>query len=211
MNPTIKVLGPSAAIAIAIIIGFIMYGELTRPAGFEGRTEGTWVTGNGIKEGSMFKYRVELPDKVLITTLEFTEKVDNNWKVVITTNNTSNEVILSENLVVVQDSDFDEWEDLRNSLFWLVDFVYEPKPLSGNAIWSTISLELETVDLRLVAKENISTEAGEFEAYKLAYYLGYQGGGELWVVKDMPLPVKAEVLDQDNDLIFRYELLSHNL
>jgi hypothetical protein len=93
----------------------------------------------------------------------------------------------------------------------LVDFVYEPKPLSGNAIWSTISLELETVDLRLVAKENISTEAGEFEAYKLAYYLGYQGGGELWVVKDMPLPVKAEVLDQDNDLIFRYELLSHNL
>ena len=211
MNPAVKILGTSIGIAIAIIVGFIMYGELTRPAGFEGISEGTWVTGNGIREGSMLKYRVELPDKVIITTLEFVEKVDNNWRVIITTNDSRNEVILSENLVAIGIPDFDEWRDLRDSLFWIVDFVYEPRPLVGNSVWSTITLELETVELRLVAKENISIEGGEFEAYKLAYYLGYQGGGELWLVKDMPLPVKAEVLDQDNDLIFRYELLSYNL
>lgn len=211
MDPRVRVLGISIGISIAIILGFITYGEITRPRGFEGASDGTWVTGNGIKEGSMLKYRVELPNKSLIITLMFEEKIDNNWRTVITVNDTSYEVILTENLIAAERPDFREWEDIRGSLFWIIDYVFEPKPLSGNAVWSTISLERETVELRLVAKESISTEAGTFEAYKLAYYLGYQGGGELWIVKDMPLPVKAEVLDQDNDLVFRYELSSYNL
>ncbi|GIU72098.1 MAG: hypothetical protein KatS3mg003_1577 [Candidatus Nitrosocaldaceae archaeon] len=212
MDPRVKVLGSSVGIAIAIILGFILYGELTRPAGFEGVSEGMWVTGNGIKEGNMLEYKIDLANKSMIVNIRFDEKIDNNWKATITADGVSREVVLSENLVAVDiPENFEEWNDIRKSLFWIVDFVYEPRPLVGNSVWSTINLEFRTVELKLVAKEDISIVAGDFTAYKLAYYLGYQGGGELWIVKDMPLPVKAEVRDQDNDLIFRYELLSYSL
>lgn len=214
MNPAVKILGTSAGIGVAIILGFIVYGEITRPVGFE-FNEGTWVVGNGLKQGLMLKYNIEEQDKSMVVTLNFKDKVNNNWLVDITINDdpdTAREIILSDTLVGVDiPEDFEEWRDVKDTLLWIVNYVFEPKPLIANSVWSTIQLELQTVELKLIAKEDLSLESGEFDAYKLAYYLGYQGGGEFWIVKDIPLPIKAEVTDQDGMLIFRYELIDYNL
>ena len=214
MNPAVKILGTSAGIGVAIILGFIIYGELTRPVGFE-FNEGTWIVGNGLSKGLMLKYDIEKPEKSMLVRLDFKDKVDGNWLVMITINDdqdNAKEVILSDTLVGVDiPEDFEEWKDIKDTLLWIVNYVFEPKPLVANSVWSTIQYKLQTVEFKLVAKEDISIASGNFNAFKLAYYLGYQGGGEFWIVKDMPLPIKAEVKDQDGMLEFRYELVDYSL
>ncbi len=210
MKPAIKILGTSAIIAASIILGLIAYGEITRPTGFKG-VEGEWITGNGLRDGSILTYRIEFVNKTMLVNLKF-EKAGDNWLTSIIIDNKTTNVTLTKNLVAVDIPEgFEEWNDIRRSLLWIIDYVFEPKPLVGNAVWSTVTYNLRTVDLKVVAKESISIDAGEFEAYKIGYYLGYTGGGELWIVKDMPLPVKAEVLDINGNLEFRYMLLDYSL
>lgn len=210
MKSSVKVLGTSIGISISIILGFILYGEFTRPVGFVSN-EGVWEIGNGLSDGSILTYKIEIQNKSMIADLRF-NRIDNNWLSSIQVNNVTHDIIFTNNLIPTDiPEDFNEWNDLRSSLFWIIDYVYEPKPLVGNSIWSSITYGIKTYELKIVAKESISIESGEFEAYKVAYYLGYQGGGEFWIVKNMPLPVKAQVFDTDNNLIFRYELLSYDL
>ncbi len=210
MNQKAKILSISIGISIAIIAGFIIYGEITRPIGFTNK-EGEWVSGNGLNEGSILEYELELPNKSMIVKLYFKEYKDNNWNVIVNINNKESNIILSERLAKVDISELEEWNDLKSSIFWITDYIFEPKPLLGNAVWSTVQYNFKVYDLKVVAKENISLRAGEFSAYKIAYYLGYEGGNELWIVKDMPLPVKGIAKDQSGNLIFKFELLSHNL
>lgn len=210
MRSSVKILGTSIGISIAIISGFILYGELTRPIGFVA-DEGRWVTGNGLSDGSRLVYRVEVENKIMVIDLTF-KRVDGEWLSTVRVDNTTHNIRFKDNLVPLEiPEEFNEWSDIRGSLFWIIDYVYESKPLIGNAIWSSVTHGFRSYDLKVIAKESISTEAGEFESYKVAYYIGYQGGGELWIVKNMPLPVRAIITDADGSLMFRYELISYTL
>ena len=65
---------------------------------------------------------------------------------------------------------------------------------------------MQKEDLKITAKEPVTTEAGTFNSYLLSYTI-QDKESRIWIVKDMPLPVKAEVYDAGGKLQFEFELV----
>jgi hypothetical protein len=73
------------------------------------------------------------------------------------------------------------------------------------APWNTIFVGSSSVTVRVTNEERVSTPAGEFDSFVLSYKLAEETS-KIWVVRDMPLPVKAEVYDAEDNLLYQYQL-----
>ena len=219
MSSAIKILGIGGGIGVAIIIGIIAYGEMTRPAGsdiLERPTE-QWAVGNSLKENTALTYKLSHVDnnyQNIIVTLKFIGKQDQNWRTSITIEDSVNgkneqELIMSKSLLPLAPAEPQMQPYLKmiqNSILWIVDYAIEPKYLAGGAVWGSITHGVQKEDLKITAKEPLTTEAGTFNSYLLSYTI-QEKESRIWIVKDMPLPVKAEVYDADGKLQFKFELV----
>ena len=82
-----------------------------------------------------------------------------------------------------------------------------PKYLVVGAPWQQIFYQSSQVIVRVTGQETVQTPAGTFDAFVLTYKLADKTS-KVWVARDMPLPVRAEVYDFDDSLQYRYELVS---
>jgi hypothetical protein len=98
-------------------------------------------------------------------------------------------------------------EHIQSSILAVRDMEYgeSPKYLVVGAPWNTIFVGSSSVTARVTNEERVSTPAGVFDSFVLSYKLGEETS-KIWVVRDMPLPVKAEVYDAEDKLLYRYEL-----
>jgi hypothetical protein len=74
------------------------------------------------------------------------------------------------------------------------------------APWDEIYYQASKVVVRVTDEEKVQTQAGTFDSFVLSYQLA-EKTSKIWVVKDLPLPVKAEVYDADDNLQYEYELI----
>jgi hypothetical protein len=86
-----------------------------------------------------------------------------------------------------------------------MEYGESPKYLVVGAPWDTIFVGSSSVTTRVTSEEPISTPAGTFDSFVLSYKLAEETS-KIWVVRDMPLPVKAEVYDAEDNLLYQYEL-----
>jgi outer membrane lipoprotein-sorting protein len=86
-----------------------------------------------------------------------------------------------------------------------MEYGESPKYLVLGAPWNTIFVGSSSVTARVTNEESVSTPAGVFDSFVLSYKLAEQTS-KIWVVRDMPLPVKAEVYDAEDKLLYQYEL-----
>ena len=87
-----------------------------------------------------------------------------------------------------------------------MEYGQSPKYLVVGAPWDEIFYQSSEVIVRITGKEKVQTQAGTFDAFVLSYKLA-EKTSKIWIVKDMPLPVKAEVYDPDDKLQYQYELI----
>jgi hypothetical protein len=100
------------------------------------------------------------------------------------------------------------YELLESSILEIRDIAEGPKYMIEGAQWNSISGEVTTVPVRIAAQEIIRIDDLTFDAYVLSYTLGSKTS-KIWISKDIPLPIKAEVYDADNRLQYEYELDSY--
>ncbi|MEM2141271.1 MAG: hypothetical protein QXJ74_02910 [Nitrososphaera sp.] len=100
-------------------------------------------------------------------------------------------------------------EPVESSILAIRDMDYggRDKYLVVGAPWNTIFYSSSSIVVRVTAQETVQTQAGTFDAFLLSYKLG-EKTSSIWVVKDLPLPVKAEVYDPSDQLLYQYELVS---
>jgi hypothetical protein len=96
---------------------------------------------------------------------------------------------------------------LDNTIFLIRDFALEEKYLVKKAVWDTVFVGASTKELIVTEHEKISFAFGSLDAYGLSYNIG-NNENKLWIVDNLPLPVKAEVYDIDGNLQYSYELTS---
>lgn len=87
-----------------------------------------------------------------------------------------------------------------------MDYAATPKYLITGAVWGKITQGIQTQDLKISAVEQVTVGAGTFDSYVLTY-TSMEKENRIWIVRDMPLPVKAEVYDNDGILQFAFELI----
>jgi hypothetical protein len=100
-------------------------------------------------------------------------------------------------------------EPIESSILAIRDMDYggRDKYLVVGAPWNTIFFSSSSITVRITAQESVETQAGTFDAFLLSYKLG-EKTSRIWIVKDLSLPIKAEVYDPADELLHEYELVS---
>ncbi|HXG07695.1 MAG TPA: hypothetical protein VNI77_10275 [Nitrososphaera sp.] len=213
-----------SVVGVGVSLGIIAAGGgFAGPGGpvFDPPTEDDiWVVGNNMRDGMELDYVVTANSEVgslqsAIVSMVF-EDAGDYWNVMFTVANGTEPVV--ENTVRMSreltregqlDSSFRQYfEPIQESIFAVRDWEYgnSPKYLVVGAPWQQIFYESSQVIVRVTGEETVNTQAGSFDAFVLSYKLE-ENTSRIWVVRDMPLPVKAEVYDEQDQLQYQYELV----
>ena len=181
--------------------------------------EDIWVVGASIQDGTELEYL--LTSRSEASSLESAQvsmafaEAGNNWDVTFTITDGTGQAV--ENTMAMSrqltregqlDESFRPYSDpIQSSIFAVRDWEYgqSPKYLVVNAPWQQIFYKSSQVIVRVTGEETVQTQAGTFDAFVLGYKLE-ENTSRVWVVKEMPLPVKAEVYDSEDQLQYEYEL-----
>jgi hypothetical protein len=178
-----------------------------------------WVVGAHINDGTTLEYSLTGKDEsssldsahVSMTFAKAGDSWQVKFKVVNgTAQPVDKTIMMSKELT--REGQLDEsfrpyFEPIQSSIFYVRQMEYgqSPKYLVVGAPWNEIFYRSSEVIVRVTSEEKVQTETGTFDAFVLSYKLA-ENTSRIWVVKDMPLPIKAEVYDSDDKLQYQYEL-----
>lgn len=215
-----------ATLGVGVSIAIIAAGggfESSSPNILDPPTEADiWKVGDHIQDGMTLEYaltsRGELNSlESALVSMNFGQAGE-NWNVRFTIANGTGQPSIDHTLVMsnelTREGQLDEsfrpyFEHIQSSIFAVRDMEYgeSPKYLVLGAPWNTIFVGSSSVTARVTNEERVSTPAGVFDSFVLSYKLAEQTS-KIWVVRDMPLPVKAEVYDAEDKLLYQYELVN---
>ena len=215
-----------ATLGVGVSIAIIAAGggfESSSPNILDPPTEADiWKVGDHIQDGMTLEYaltsRGELNSlESALVSINF-RQAGENWNVRFTITNGTGQPSIDHTLVMsnelTREGQLDEsfrpyFEHIQSSIFAVRDMEYgeSPKYLVLGAPWNTIFVGSSSVTARVTNEERVSTPAGVFDSFVLSYKLAEQTS-KIWVVRDMPLPVKAEVYDAEDKLLYKYELVN---
>ena len=98
-------------------------------------------------------------------------------------------------------------QPIEGSILVVRDLAKEPRYLVVGAIWDKIFTGSSTKDVKIEDIETITTPAGTFDVYTLQYNVG-NSTSRIYLNKDLPFPLKAQVYDENDEILYEYELQS---
>jgi hypothetical protein len=190
-----------------------------------------WTVGENISPGTILKYSLTTvgnhsspwsslvgPNSLInaTVTMNFARIDGNTWSVMFNVNNgtttKASTVSLSKQQLTNAGSinkDFISfYEPIESSLLEIRDIALEPKYLAIGAEWNSLSVGPvgSTISAKIIGQEKVQTQAGAFDTSILGYTIGPKTS-RIWLSGNMPLPVKAEVYNAQNELQYKYSLL----
>ena len=96
-------------------------------------------------------------------------------------------------------------QPIERSILIVRDLAKEPRYLVVGAVWDKIFTGSSTKDVKIESTGSVSTPAGSFDIYSLEYKVG-NSISEMYLNKDLPLPVMAQVYDENDKILYNYEL-----
>jgi hypothetical protein len=94
---------------------------------------------------------------------------------------------------------------IEESILVVRDLAKEPRYLVVGAVWDKIFTGSSTKDVKIEGKDTISTPAGTFDVYSLQYNVG-NSISKIYLNNELPFPVKAQVYDENDKILYEYEL-----
>ena len=119
--------------------------------------------------------------------------------------NISKNQLLMTDPITEKDNKF--LQPIEASVLAIRDIAREPKYLVVGAVWDKIYTGSNTIDAKIQSKDTISTPAGMYDVFSLQYKVG-NSSSTIYINKDLPLPVKAQVYGENGNLLYDYELQS---
>lgn len=98
-------------------------------------------------------------------------------------------------------------QPIEGSILVVRDLAKEPRYLVVGAIWDKIFTGSSTKDVRIESTDSITTPADTFDVYTLQYKVG-NSISKIYLNKNLPFPVKAQVYDENDKILYEYELQS---
>ncbi len=96
---------------------------------------------------------------------------------------------------------------LDETIFSIRDIALEEKYLVKQAVWDTVFIGATTQEVIITEHGRTSFGFGTTDAFTVSYKIG-EKENKLWIVDNLPLPVKAEIYDFDGNLVYSYEVTS---
>jgi hypothetical protein len=96
-------------------------------------------------------------------------------------------------------------QPIERSIMAVRDLAKEPRYLVVGAVWDKIFTGSSTKDVKIESTESVSTPAGAFDVYLLEYKIR-NSISKMYLNKDLPFPVMAQVYDDNDKILYNYEL-----
>ena len=96
-------------------------------------------------------------------------------------------------------------QPIESSIMVVRDLAKEPRYLVVGAVWDKIFTGSSTKDVKIESTASVSTPAGSFDIYSLDYRVG-NSISKIYLNKDLPFPVMAQVYDENDKILYNYEL-----
>ena len=203
--------------------------------GFSGANEGgpsifkpptskdLWTLGSNIVDGMNLTYsltsntgddKANLTDSIVSMRFHnMGEKWNIDFKIQNGSNSNASEIHanISKNQLLMTDpiteKDNKFLQPIEASVLAIRDIAREPKYLVVGAVWDKIYTGSNTIDAKIQSKDTISTPAGMYDVFSLQYKVG-NSSSIIYINKDLPLPIKAQVYGENGNLLYDYELQS---
>jgi len=183
-----------------------------------------WTLGSNIADGMNLTYsltsntgddKANLTDSIVSMRFHnMGEKWNIDFKIQNGSNNNNVSEIhanISKNQLLMTDpiteKDNKFLQPLEASVLAIRDIAREPKYLVVGAVWDKIFTGSNTIDAKIQSKDTISTPAGMYDVFSLQYKVG-NSSSTIYINKDLPLPIKAQVYGENGNLLYDYELQS---
>ena len=184
-----------------------------------------WTLGSNIADGMNLTYsltsntgddKANLTDSIVSMRFHnMGDKWNIDFKIQNGSNNNNNaseiHANISKNQLLMTDpiteKDNKFLQPIEASVLAIRDIAREPKYLVVGAVWDKIFTGSNTIDAKIQSKDTISTPAGMYDVFSLQYKVG-NSSSTIYINKDLPLPVKAQVYGENGNLLYDYELQS---
>jgi hypothetical protein len=222
---TLAAMGILVSIVIIVINGDFS-GSGNGPSIFNPPTsKDLWTLGSNIADGTNLTYSLTsstVDDKAnlvdSIVSMRF-HNMGDKWNIDFKIQNGSNNdnnvseihVDYSKNQLLRTDPITEQHnkflQPVEASVLAIRDIAREPKYLVVGAVWDKIFTGSNTIDKKIQSKDTISTPAGTYDVFSLQYKVG-NSLSIIYINKDLPLPIKAQVYGDNDKLLYEYELQS---
>ena len=215
--PNIRIIAIFAIIIIAAVAGIAWpFLANVKPVYLSPVQASQWHMGKGSEFNPEMLYQISFNKTKFSTDLKFlpTQSGLQQLSIKIIPNNSTKEINQTVNLGLVygfQDEvSPDEktyFEILDQTIFSMRDYATEDKFLAKDAEWGDLYIGANHEKLKVTDSGKMSFEFGSANAYLLTYRIG-ANINKIWIVDNLPIPVKAEIYDPDGNLQYTYELVS---
>ncbi len=178
-----------------------------------------WSIGSNIVDGMNLTYSLtsigeESSLRGSIVSIKFNELKD-KWNINFKINNGStvkeSSANFSKKQLLITDPITQENEKfiqpIESSILAIRDIAREPKYLVVGAVWDKIFTGSSTIDVKIVNTDTISISKDSYKVYVLQSKVG-NSTSKIYLNKDLPLPIKADVYDENDKVVYQYELQS---
>jgi hypothetical protein len=174
-----------------------------------------WHLGKGAQYNPVMQYDVSTNATKFSTKIEFLPATNpGNQTLFVQINPNTNEEInqtVPVNVVYVFNQISDNAKPfftiLGSTIFSVRDLAIENKYLVKGAVWGDMYIHDIQEEIKVTDHTKVSLKFGSLDSYIVSYPEG-EKQNKLWIVDNLPLPVKAEVYDISGNLQYSYELTS---
>jgi hypothetical protein len=178
-----------------------------------------WAVGNNLVNNTELNYSLATgpTQSTENVSMKFVDS-KNDWRVSISLGNDRNassyNVILSKKSFIPVGILNPEIENglkpISMSILSIRDIAREPKYLVVGAVWDTITVGPSSTPLRISNVQRVDIGASSYDSFVLSYEIA-NVQSTIYISKELPFPLKAEVYDENGTVKYSYELESIRL
>ncbi len=179
------------------------------------RQASQWHLGKGSQYSPTMQYEITANGTNFAAAIQYlpSSNPENQTLLVQINPNSSSEINQTVPLNVVYD--FNQVSDkakpffniLDSTIFSIRDIAIENKYLVKGAVWGDVYIGESHEEIMVTDYSKAPLKFGSLNSFTLSYKIG-EKENKIWIVDNLPLPVKAEIYDLSGNLQYSYELTS---
>jgi hypothetical protein len=212
----IRIVAIFAVIIIAAVAGLAWpFLSNVRPVYLLPMQASQWHMGKGSQYNPEMTYQISFNKTNISSDLKFLPTQGGNQQLLVMINPDDGTQEINQTVNIGLVYDFPDVSSnaksyfyvLDQSLFSMRDYATEDKFLAKDAEWGDLYIGENHEKLKVTDSGKMSFKFGSADAFLLSYRIGAHIN-KIWIVDNLPLPVKAEIYDPDGNLQYSYELVS---
>jgi hypothetical protein len=174
-----------------------------------------WHMGKGSQYEPEMVYQVSFNNTNFTADMKFLPMQGQNQSLFVQIKPSGSDKIINQTVQIglvydypnVSDEAKPYFDILDQSVFSMRDFATTDQYLAKGADWGDMYIGVNHETLDVTDTGNMTFGFGSANAYLISYRIG-ANENKIWIVDNLPLPVKSQIYDFNGTLVYNFELVS---